>query len=140
MSARPTDLEDAIDAVVQSYDGSKEIDNLDSAALPNKRAVIEAYDHIKPALYVGFGGRGIVKISDLGLGGGVILREAVPAAEPELEPVERSTKRVRTADGREGTAEVGPDGRLFITFDDGRPGFAHSDEVTVVDGAAPVTG
>ena len=42
--------------------------------------------------------------------------------------------------GREGTAEVGPDGRLFITFDDGRPGFAHSDEVTVVDGAPPVTG
>ncbi len=81
-----------------------------------------------------------MKISDLGLGGGVILREAIPAAETEPGPVERSTKRVRTADGREGTAEVGPDGRLFVTFDDGRPGFAHSDEVTVVDGAPPVTG
>ena len=39
-------LEDAIDAVFGSYDGPEEINNLESAALPNRRAVIEAYNHL----------------------------------------------------------------------------------------------
>lgn len=51
---RAVDLEQAIDEVVQSYDGPEEINNLESAALPNKRAVIEAYNHLKPAIYLGF--------------------------------------------------------------------------------------
>jgi serine O-acetyltransferase len=51
---RTSDLELAIDEVVKSYDGPEEINNLESAALPNKRAVIEAYNHIKPAIYLGF--------------------------------------------------------------------------------------
>ncbi|HXK19719.1 MAG TPA: serine O-acetyltransferase EpsC, partial [Polyangiaceae bacterium] len=37
-----------------SYDGPEEINNLESAALPNKRAVVEAYNHIKPVVYLGF--------------------------------------------------------------------------------------
>ncbi len=48
------DLESAIDGVVASYTGALEIDNLESAALPNKRRVIEALEHIKSALFVGF--------------------------------------------------------------------------------------
>src|SRR5262245_37959213 len=48
------DLETAIDAVVASYAGQLEIDNLESAALPNKRAVIDALDHIKSSIFVGF--------------------------------------------------------------------------------------
>ena len=48
------DLEAAIDGVVASYDGGLEIDNLESAALPNKRQVIEALEHLKSALFVGF--------------------------------------------------------------------------------------
>jgi serine O-acetyltransferase len=51
---RTQDLELAIDDVVQSYDGPQEINNLESAALPNKRAVVEAYNHIKPVIYLGF--------------------------------------------------------------------------------------
>jgi serine O-acetyltransferase len=51
---RTQDLELAIDDVVQSYDGPQEINNLESAALPNKRAVIDAYNHIKPVIYLGF--------------------------------------------------------------------------------------
>ena len=47
-TSRTQDLELAIDAVVKSYDGPQEINNLESAALPNKRAVVEAYNHIKP--------------------------------------------------------------------------------------------
>jgi serine O-acetyltransferase len=51
---RIRDLEDVIDAVVESYDGPEEINNLESAALPNKRAVVQAYNHLKPVIYMGF--------------------------------------------------------------------------------------
>ena len=51
---RHQDLEDVIDVIAQSYGGDEEINNLDSAALPNKRAVITAFKHIMPVLYMGF--------------------------------------------------------------------------------------
>lgn len=51
---RYQELEEAIDAVVESYDTDHEINNLETAALPNKRAVIEGFNHIKPVLYMGF--------------------------------------------------------------------------------------
>jgi len=51
---RHQDLEDVIDVIAQSYGGDEEINNLDSAALPNKRAVITAFNHIMPVLYMGF--------------------------------------------------------------------------------------
>ena len=53
-TTRSQDLELAIDEVVKSYEGPQEINNLESAALPNKRAVVEAYNHIKPVIYLGF--------------------------------------------------------------------------------------
>ncbi|HEY3498862.1 MAG TPA: serine acetyltransferase [Polyangiaceae bacterium] len=48
------DLERAIDDVVESYAGPLEINNLESAALPNKRAVVQALNHLKPLIYMGF--------------------------------------------------------------------------------------
>jgi len=51
---RTRDLEHVIDAVVDSYDGPEEINNLESAALPNKRQVVQAYNHLKPVIYMGF--------------------------------------------------------------------------------------
>ena len=51
---RHQDLEDVIDLIAASYDSDAEINNLDSAALPNKRAVITAFNHIMPVLYMGF--------------------------------------------------------------------------------------
>jgi serine O-acetyltransferase len=51
---RHQDLEDVIDVIAASYDSDNEINNLDSAALPNKRAVITAFNHIMPVLYMGF--------------------------------------------------------------------------------------
>jgi serine O-acetyltransferase len=48
------DLERAIDEVVESYDGPEEINNLESAALPNRRAVIEAYQHLTQVIFMGF--------------------------------------------------------------------------------------
>ncbi len=51
---RYEDLETAIDSVVKSYDGGQPIDNLESAALPNSRAVVEAMRHLEPVIYMGF--------------------------------------------------------------------------------------
>jgi serine O-acetyltransferase len=52
--SKTRELELAIDEVVTSYDGPEDINNLESAALPNKRAVIEAFNHLKPVIYLGF--------------------------------------------------------------------------------------
>jgi serine O-acetyltransferase len=54
LPARPLGLEAAIDAVTASYDDPLEINNLESAALPNKRAVVEAFNHLVPVVYMGF--------------------------------------------------------------------------------------
>ena len=51
---RHQDLEDVIDLITASYGGDDEINNLDSADLPNKRAVITAFNHLMPVLYMGF--------------------------------------------------------------------------------------
>ena len=48
------DLETAIDGVVESYSANLEINNLESSALPNKRAVTDAFEHLKHALFMGF--------------------------------------------------------------------------------------
>jgi serine O-acetyltransferase len=48
------ELEEAIDGVVASYTGKLEIDNLESAALPNRRAVIDAVENLRSALFIGF--------------------------------------------------------------------------------------
>jgi len=53
-SHRTGDLEQTIDDLVASYESSLSVNNLESAALPNRRRVIEAFDHIKPALFMGF--------------------------------------------------------------------------------------
>ncbi|MBI4517983.1 MAG: serine acetyltransferase [Deltaproteobacteria bacterium] len=47
-------LEEVVDLVMASYDGSHPIDSLESAALPNRRAVIEALQHLHSAIYLGF--------------------------------------------------------------------------------------
>jgi serine O-acetyltransferase len=57
MTAEPKrfrDLEATIDGVVASYGGVLQIDNLESAALPNKRAIIDAMFHVRAAMMVGF--------------------------------------------------------------------------------------
>jgi serine O-acetyltransferase len=51
---RYDELERAIDRVYASYESDDPINSLDTAALPNKRAVIEAYQHLQPALFMGF--------------------------------------------------------------------------------------
>jgi serine O-acetyltransferase len=48
------ELEETIDGVVASYAGKLAIDNLESAALPNKRAVTDAVERLKHVLFMGF--------------------------------------------------------------------------------------
>lgn len=95
-----------------------------------------ASDASNPCLYVGFAGRGIVKLSELGLGG-VILRSATPEADSEPAPFERRVFRVRTPDGRVGAAESAPDGRVYVTLEDGRSIVQDAADVSVLDDAAP---
>ncbi len=47
-------LEEAIDAIVASYDEAVPINDLESAALPNQRRIIEALHELEPVLYMGF--------------------------------------------------------------------------------------
>lgn len=47
-------LEKIIDAVTDSYGSGREIDSLESAALPNRRKVVEALHHLEHAIFLGF--------------------------------------------------------------------------------------
>ena len=54
MALRTQELEATIDLIAKSYEGPDEINNLETAALPNKSAVVEAFLHIRPVIYAGF--------------------------------------------------------------------------------------
>ncbi len=47
-------LEAVIDAVAESYESGREIDSLESAALPSERKVVEALIHLNHVIYMGF--------------------------------------------------------------------------------------
>jgi len=51
---RYQDLERAIDGVTASYEEPFEINNLESSALPNRRAIVEAVGHLVPVVFMGF--------------------------------------------------------------------------------------
>jgi serine O-acetyltransferase len=86
-TVRTKDLEAAIDGVVQSYDSASEINNLESAALPNKRAVIEAYNHIKPVIYLGFYSMRSLRRENLRF---AVSEHLYPAYETLVEQIDRA--------------------------------------------------
>lgn len=47
-------LDDILDALVESYGGPEAINNLETWALPNRRAVIDAFHHLQHLLFLGF--------------------------------------------------------------------------------------
>src|SRR5215471_13019578 len=51
---RPAELEEVIGEVAGSYGAGRLIDSLSSAQLPNKRQVIEALNHLKAVMYLGY--------------------------------------------------------------------------------------
>jgi len=50
----PSELEDLISAVADSYGAGRLIDSLGTATLPNKRQVIDALNHLKAVMYLGY--------------------------------------------------------------------------------------
>jgi len=50
----PSTLDKIIDAVADSYAAGREIDSLESAALPNRRKIVEALHHLEHAIFLGF--------------------------------------------------------------------------------------
>ena len=48
------ELEAVVSSVAESYAGGRLIDSLSSARLPNKRQVIEALNHLKAVIYLGY--------------------------------------------------------------------------------------
>src|SRR5215467_6934156 len=49
-----TQLEEVVGEVAASYAAGRLIDSLGSAQLPNKRQVIEALNHLKATMYLGY--------------------------------------------------------------------------------------
>jgi serine O-acetyltransferase len=86
-ATRIGELEAAIDQVVKSYDGPAEINNLESAALPNKRAVIQALNHLKPVIYMGFYSQRALTRDSLRYG---ISEHLYPAYEALVEQIGRA--------------------------------------------------
>ncbi len=86
---RHQDLEDVIDVIAGSYDNDAEINNLDSAALPNKRAVITAFNHIMPALYMGFYSTRALNRTNLRY---AISEHLYPAQDLLVEQIERAVR------------------------------------------------
>lgn len=78
-----------IDLIAQSYAGTDEINNLDSAALPNKRAVITAFEHIMPVLYMGFYSTRALNPSNLPY---AISEHLYPAQDILVEQIERAIR------------------------------------------------
>ncbi len=86
---RHQDLEDVIDVIASSYRGDDEINNLDSAALPNKRAVIAAFNHIMPVLYIGFYSTRALNPTNLRY---AISEHLYPAQDILVEQIERAIR------------------------------------------------
>jgi len=83
----PADLEGALDALEQSYQGPLAINNLESAALPNRRAVIEAFSRIASSIYLGFYSRKPLSPSNLRES---LREQVVPAYRTLLEQISRA--------------------------------------------------
>jgi serine O-acetyltransferase len=93
---RVQDLEHAIDGLTRAYDGPLEINNLESAALPNKRAVIQALNHLKPLVYMGFYSQRSLNKTNLRYG---ISEHVYPAYEALVEQISRAVSYEATYRG-----------------------------------------
>ena len=82
------DLERAIDAITNSYEKPSAINNLESAALPNRQAVIEAYRHIAPTIYMGYYSTRPLSLNNLRYS---ISEHVYPAYENLCEQIHRAT-------------------------------------------------
>jgi serine O-acetyltransferase len=100
---RTGELEAAIDAIVRTYDGPEVINNLESAALPNKRATVEAFRHLKPVIYLGFYSQRSLARESLRY---ALSEHLYPAYEILVEQI----RRAQTYEERAGRASKQPEG------------------------------
>ena len=99
MSAQhPSELEDAISAVAESYGAGRLIDSLGTATLPNKRQVIEALNHLKAVMYLGYYATGLLDESRVRF---TVASHLYPAYEILCEQIRRAInyEGFRTAGG-----------------------------------------
>ena len=88
MAIQPrSELEDVIGEVVASYAGGRLIDSLSSAQLPSKRQVIEALNHLKAAMYLGYYATGSLDESKLRF---AVASHLYPAYEILVEQIRRA--------------------------------------------------
>lgn len=84
---RHRDLEAAIDAVASSYLGPERINNLESAALPSRRKVLEAFAHLERAIFLGFSSERTLNRDNLRHG---LSEHLYLAYELLLDPIDRA--------------------------------------------------
>ena len=104
MSAQhSSELEKVISAVADSYASGRLIDNLGTTTLPNKRQVIEALNHLKAAMYLGYYATGSLDESRV--------RYAVAShLYPAFEILVEQMRRAISYEGFRSTGELrGPD-------------------------------
>src|SRR5689334_21687561 len=97
-SQRLGELENVIGQVAASYGAGRLIDSLSSAQLPNKRQVIEALQHLKAVMYLGYYATGDLDETNLRY---AVSRHLYPAREC-------LTEQVRRAASYEGFRTSGP--------------------------------
>jgi serine O-acetyltransferase len=85
---RRSELEEIIADVAASYEAGRLIDSLSSAQLPSKRAVIEALNHLKAVMYLGYYATGALDGSKLHY---AIAAHLYPAYEILCEQIRRAT-------------------------------------------------
>ncbi len=88
MSAQhPSELEDVISAVADSYATGRLIDSLGTATLPNKRQVTEALNHLKAVMYLGYYATGLLDESRVRF---TVASHLYPAYEILVEQIRRA--------------------------------------------------
>src|SRR4029077_2964643 len=94
----PGELEDVIGEVAASYGAGRLIDSLSSAQLPNKRQVIDALNHLKAVMYLGYYATGELHEQKLHY---AVSAHLYPAYEILVEQIRRAVRYegVRSTDG-----------------------------------------
>lgn len=87
LKAPPHDVESLLDALVESYQGPETINNLGTYALPNRRAVIEAFQHLQHLLFLGFFSTRRLEPSTLRM---ALAEHLLPARELLAEQIKRA--------------------------------------------------
>jgi serine O-acetyltransferase len=109
---RHRQTEAAIDAIVESYGGELEINNLGVVALPNARAVQEALGHLRAALFIGFYSTQQLSAENLRY---VLSSHLYPAEDILVEQIERA-RLYEESIGRTEPRPAGWSASVVLTF------------------------